>query len=73
MTFPTQRNSHRELDKMRRQRNMSQMKAQDKITTRELNETEIRNMPDREFKVIIIKIPTRLEKRAEDISYFYIF
>ena len=35
---------------------MSQMKEQDKITARELNEMEISNMPDREFKVMVIKI-----------------
>lgn len=33
---------------------MFQMKEQ--ITTRDLSEMEINNMPDREFKVIIIKI-----------------
>ena len=38
-----------ELHKMRRQRTMSQMKEQDKITARQLNEMEISNIPDREF------------------------
>ena len=41
---------------MRRQRSMSQIKEQDKITLRDLNEVEINNMPDRELKVMIIKI-----------------
>ena len=40
------RNRHRELDKMRRQRNMSQMKEQDKTTARQVNETEISNMTE---------------------------
>jgi len=53
---------------MRRQRNMSQMKEQDKITARDLNEMEINNVPDREFKEMIIKILTGLEERMEDIS-----
>jgi len=65
--FITHRNRHRELDKMRRQRTISQMKEQDKITKRELNNMEISNMLDREFKVKVI-IPTTLEKRVEDIS-----
>ena len=38
-TFLTYRN--KELDKMKRQWNMSQMKEQNKITTRELNEAEV--------------------------------
>ena len=47
---------------------MSQMKGKDKITARELNETEISNMTDREFKVMIINILTGLEERLECIS-----
>ena len=38
------------------------MKEQDKITARETNEMDISNMPDREFKVMVIKILTGLEK-----------
>ena len=34
------------------------MKEQGKITARELNETEISNTSDREFKVVVIKILT---------------
>ena len=37
------------------------MKEQDKIT-RELSETD--NIPDREFKVIVIKILTGLQKKS---------
>ena len=47
---------------MRTQKNMSQMKKQDQITARELNETETCNMPNREFKVLVIKIFTALGK-----------
>ena len=42
---------------------MFQMKQQDKITERELNK-----MPDREFKVMVIKILTGLENTLEDLS-----
>ena len=45
-----------ELDKIRRQRSVSQMKEQDKIT-RDLCKTEINNIPDKEFKVIVIGAP----------------
>lgn len=51
---------------MRRQRNMDQMKEQDKIAAKEINKIEISNMPDIEFKGMIIKILTRLQKRVED-------
>ena len=43
---------------MRRQRNMSQMKEQDKTTAKKLNEMEISNVPDKEFKAMVIKIFT---------------
>ena len=42
---------------------MSQMK-EDKITARELNETSLSKMSDREFKVMVIKILTGLENRS---------
>ena len=44
------------------------MKEQDKITVRELNETEISNLSDRKFKVMVIKMVTGLEKRVDDLS-----
>lgn len=44
------------------------MKKQDETTARDLNKTDISYMPDRESKVIIIKILTGYEKRMEDIS-----
>ena len=47
---------------------MSQKKEKNKIAARDLSEMEIHNMPDREFKVMIIKIFTGLEKRVKDIS-----
>ena len=53
---------------MKRQRNMSHIKEQDKTTTRDLSEMDIRNMPDKEFKVMVKKTLTGLEKRMEDIS-----
>ena len=68
VTFLTHRNRQRELDKMRRQRNMAQIENENKIIARELNKMEISNMPDREFKAMIIKIFTGLEKRVEDLS-----
>ena len=45
-----QRNKHREAAKIRRQRNMTQMKGQIKTSEKELNEMEISNLSDAEFK-----------------------
>ena len=47
------------------------MKGHDKVTARELNETEISNMPDKELKVMVIKILTQLEKRVKDLSEIF--
>ena len=44
---------HNKLDKMRRQRNMIQMKEQDKNPQDEINEEEIGNLPEKEFRVMI--------------------
>ena len=38
------------------------MKEQDKTTARDLSETDINNMPHRDFKVMIIKTLTGHEK-----------
>ena len=46
---------------MRRQRNLSQMKEQDKAMARDLSETDIRNMPAGVFKAMIIRIFTGFE------------
>ena len=53
---------------MGRERNKSQMKEQDKTTGKDLSKMEIRYMPDREFKIIIIKILTSFEKKVKNIS-----
>lgn len=53
---------------MRRQRNTSQMKEKHKTTTKGVNEMKLSTMPDKQFKVMAIKILTRLEKRVEDFS-----
>ena len=50
--------THRELGKMRKQRNMFQIKEQDKASEKKLNEIEISNLPNKEFMVMIIKTLT---------------
>ena len=49
---------------MRRQKNLSQMKEQDKATARDLGKTDRSHMPDGDLKQWIIRILTRLEKKS---------
>ena len=44
------------------------MKEEDKAMARYLSETDIINMPDGEFKVMIIKILTGIEKGVEGFN-----
>ena len=39
---------------MRRQRNMFKIKEQDKSSEKELNKTGINNLPDKEYKLIVM-------------------
>ena len=49
---------------MRRQRSVSQMQEEEK-SWKKSQMKEIINMPDEEFKVMVIKILSRLEKRGK--------
>ena len=59
------RNKHREAAKMRRQRNMAQMKVQIKTPEKELNKMEIGNLLDAEFKTLVLRV---LKEFSEDLS-----
>ena len=50
------RNKCREAAKLRRQRSMTQMKEQNKTLEKELNEMEISNLLDAEFKTLVIRM-----------------
>ena len=54
-----------DLEKMRRQRNLSQMQEQNKATARDQSETDRSNKPEGVFKTTIIRIVTGLEKRMK--------
>ena len=56
---------HRKTDKMKRQRSMYQMKELDKTPEKQLNEVEIRNLPEKEFRIMIVKMIQDLRKRME--------
>ena len=50
---------------MKKQKVMSQMKGQDKIPEKQLNEMEIGNLPEKEFRIMIVKMIQDLGKRME--------
>ena len=45
---------------MKKQRNMFKMEEQDKTSGEKLNEMEISNLPDKEFKVMVMVMLTEL-------------
>ena len=45
---------------------MYQMKEEDKTTEKQLNEMEISNLPDKGFKVMVIKKVTKLGRRMNE-------
>ena len=53
---------------MRRQRNTKQMKEQAKNPPDQTNEEEIRNLPEKEFRLMIVKMIQNLENRMEKIQ-----
>ena len=62
------RSNHREVGEMIRQRNMFQVKEQDKSSEKELNKTEINNVPEREYKLMVIRRCTELGRRMDEHS-----
>ena len=52
---------------MKRQRNMAQMKEPNKTPGKELNEMEITNLLDAEFKTLVIRILRELTKCGTNI------
>ena len=50
---------------MKRQRNTQQVKKQDKCPTNQTKEEEIRNLPDKQFQILIVKMMQNLENKME--------
>ena len=50
---------------MKRQRTLSQKKEKDKTPEKQLNEVEIGNLPEKEFRIMIVKMIQDLGKRME--------
>jgi len=50
---------------MKRQRNTQQVKEQDNCPPNQTKEEEIRNIPDKEFQIMIVKMIQNLENKME--------
>ena len=50
---------------MKRQRNTQQVKEQDKCPPNQTKEEEIGNLPDQEFRIMIVKMIQNLENKME--------
>jgi len=56
---------HSNINKMKRQKNTQQVKEQDKCPPNQTKEEEIRNLPDEEFQIMIVKMIQNLEIKME--------
>ena len=52
---------------MKKQKVMSQIKGQDKIQEKQLSEVEIGKLPEKEFKIRIVKMIHDLGKRMKKV------
>ena len=59
------RPKHSNLNKMKKQRNTQQVKEQDKCPPNQTKEEEIGNLPDKEFRIMIVKMIQNLENKME--------
>ena len=50
---------------MKRRRNTQQVKEQDKYPPNQAKEEEIGNLPDKEFRIMIVKMIQNLENKME--------
>ena len=53
---------------MKRQRNTAQMKEQTRNTQVQINEEEISKLPEKEFRIIIVKMIQNLENKMEKMQ-----
>ena len=56
---------------MKMQRVMSQIKEQDKTPEKQLNVVEIGNLPEKEFRIIIVKMIQDLGKRMKKMQEMF--
>ena len=68
MSLRKEDTKHNKLSKMRRQRNMQQMKEQGKNPPDQTNEEEIGSLTEKKFRVMIAKMIQNLGNRMEKIQ-----
>ena len=56
---------HSNLNKMKRQRSIQQVKEHDKSKLNQTKEEKIGNLPDKEFRIMIVKMIQNLENKME--------
>ena len=56
---------HNNLNKMKRQRSILQVKEHDKCLPNQTKEKEIRSLPEKEFRIMIVKMTQNLETKME--------
>ena len=56
---------------MKKQRVLSQMKGQHKIQEKQLNEVEIGNLSEKEFRIMIVKMTQDLGNRMEEMQEMF--
>ena len=56
---------YRKLISMKKQKVTSQMKEQDKIPEKQLDEMKIGNLPEKDFKIMVVNMIQDLRKRME--------
>ena len=56
---------HRNLNKMKRQRNTQQVKEHDKCPPNQIKEEEIGSLPEKKFRITIVKMIQNLENKME--------
>ena len=59
---------YREMIKMKKQKVMSHMRGQDKTPEKQLNEVEIGNPPEKEFRIMIVKMIQDLGETTEKMQ-----
>ena len=56
---------HSNINKMKKQRNTQQVKEQDKCPPNQTKEEEIGNLPENEFRIMIVKMIQNLENKMK--------
>ena len=56
---------------MKKQKVISQVKGQDKTPEKQLNEVEIGNLPEKEFRIMIVKMIQDLGKTMKNMQEMF--